>query len=179
MRTLLGLMSHWMGSAYWAAVALQWMPVSSGHASASTLVFPPGLADLVGVPAGTWGLAGPQIVAAGCAGAALAPFLWRAVRRWSHRSMWPRAVAALIGVTYACVTLVATVVVILPIVFVAGRAPTQSVGLALVEGLALSVLGAPLIALSMALVVSPVLLVGGAGTGLLAHAVIRRPELSV
>jgi hypothetical protein len=148
---------------YFAAMAQQWIPVSSGRASPLTLFAPaPVFLD--------------QVWAAAIAGAVLGPGLHAIFRRSVMRQDRPRWLAPAIGIGYAMAVMFVTILIWMPWVTVQGRGPGESVASALRTAAFLLVFGTPLFMATFALLLAPVLIIGGAAIGLAAMTIERRPS---
>jgi hypothetical protein len=152
-RLLVIVTVHAALAGYLAAVAQQFLSVTSGRVSLFTLL----------APSGTFPVQ-PRFAA--IAGALIGPMLHIVMRRAIGRANRPRAVAAVLGIGYVVAVMAATIAIWLPATIVIGRAPGQSVTAALGDAAFSVVFGFPLFVVTAGILFSPVLMAGGAAIGM-------------
>jgi hypothetical protein len=159
-RLLVLAAAHAALAGYFAAMAQQWIPVSSGRARPLTLVTPSApFTD--------------QLWAAAIAGAVLGPALHVVLRRALNGAARPRLLAAGLGVAYAIAVMFITTLIWIPWTIMQGRGENESVASAFGNAIFVIVLGTPLFMTTFALIFAPVLLAGGAAIGMAALMVER------
>jgi hypothetical protein len=152
---------HAVLAAYVAALAQQWLSVSSGRAGVSTLLVP---SDVL--PGQMW--------AAAIAGALLGPAFHGLLPHVADLRARFRFSTAVWGMGYAIAVMFVTIVLWLPWMMVEGRAPDQSVSSALANAVFVVTLGMPWFFVTSIWLFAPIIFVAGVVLGAVVSLVERR-----